>query len=85
MNSRVSKLDGELARAIGASVEQAVGDPETQIHSLLLPDIKNTYQAVAAIGELVDNTKFWLERNEVAEGFLRLNVRYPVNESNVQA
>ena len=52
---------------------------------MLLPGVTNPRQAVAAIGELTDHSKFWLERNEVVEALLRLNVRYPVGGSGIQA
>lgn len=81
----VNKLDQTLAQAVGVSLERAVADQDTQVHSVLLPGVKSPREAVAALGALTDHSKFWLERNEVADELLRLNLRYPVGDSGIQA
>lgn len=80
-----AEVDPESARQVGAAVGEVTNDPDVEVNSLLFPEVRDAKGAVAAIGALIDNGDFWLERNEVADGLLRLNLRYPINDEQVQA
>lgn len=78
-------IDMRICFDIERCVLDRIQDPQVQVLSIIFPRVSSVADAIRIMRLLSTNTSFWLERDEVAEGFLRLNIRYPVDDSTVQA
>ncbi|MGH8883864.1 MAG: hypothetical protein ACRDYX_01555 [Egibacteraceae bacterium] len=85
LSATLSGFEPETCIALEQHLDRSVEDARTQVLSILFPEMTGATEAVAGIRELARRTKFWLERDEVADSSLRLYLRYPVGDSGVQA
>jgi hypothetical protein len=67
-------------RNISQAIETALGDLRIEVMSLLFPWVTQEGHATSLLYNLVSCTRFWLERDEVINGSLRLHLRYPVTD-----
>lgn len=72
----LSQLDGHIRARIS--------DAQSQIMSLVWPEVQTAYQAVRLLRELPKWTHFWLERDAEIGGLRCLRARYPI-EGGAQA
>jgi hypothetical protein len=71
--------------ALCAQLDTAIADERCEVVSILFPLTSAPSQAIATIRELSGLSPFWLEYDEVDQGYLRLHLRYPVAGGGIQA
>lgn len=74
----------EQAVELNTHVQDAITRPETQVLSLLFPEVTDVRDAVRIIRLLTEHGAFWLERDEMTDDGQALYLRYPVEE-DIQA
>jgi hypothetical protein len=79
------RIDDETIQTIEERVQERIMDPRVEILSIVFPEIRTACDVVRAVRRLVIDTNFWLERDEVGTGSLRLNLRYPIDQTGTQA
>lgn len=70
--------DASHAHRLGKAIRDSINDDAVEVVSILFPAVDRASQTVAVIRGLVAATTFWLERDDVTDGNLRLHVRCPV-------
>lgn len=85
IDPQVSKIDNTQVVDIHGSLEEAVRNSDTELYSLLFPGVTSAKSAVEIIRTLARGPKFWLEKDELIDSVLKLRLRYPVVENEVQA
>lgn len=68
----------QLIQEIDAQVADAIGRPETNVLSLLMPQVVDARDAVQIMRMLAEHSDFWLERDEMTNDGQALYLRYPV-------
>jgi hypothetical protein len=70
--------DTSHALWLSKAIRDSINNDGVEVVSILFPAIDRPSQAVAVVRGLVAATIFWLERDDVTDGNLRLHVRCPV-------
>jgi hypothetical protein len=79
-----TRHDSNLLATLAERVYFLAREPDCQILSILCPDLENAADAVHAVRNIAQLTEhFWLERDEVIDSFLRLNLRYTLPSGGV--
>lgn len=70
--------DRDYLEGVADHVRDAVCDDHVEIVSVLFPSLCKSSNIEIMVRDLVARTPFWLERDDVVDGYRRLHLRYPV-------
>ena len=74
------QISSEIVAELDDQVMDAIKRPETQVLSVLMPEVTDARDAVQIMRPLTEHGSFWLERDEMTDDGRALYLRYPVEE-----